>query len=1588
MSLSDHATLRCALVGADSLLIECGEALLGKGHEIVAVAAGSRRVADWAASKQLTVIDASGPVAVWEPELASHRFDWLFAITHLSLLPDSVIALPTQGAINFHDGPLPGYAGLNTPAWALINGEPTYGITWHMITSGIDEGDVVAQSRFDIAEGETSLSLNTRNFEAAIESFGVLVDDLSAGTLQATPQDPSAPHRTFSRHDRPAAMAVLDWRRPAAELDRLVRALTFGPYPNPLGVAKLLAGGEAVAVTTVALPADEDDTSAAPGTIVEITDDSVRVATSQGTLSLTGFLSLRGAELGVADVVERLGLVEGQLLPLLTDADAATLDELGHVLARQETAHLRHLSQLEPVELPWASTPPAQHVTRHAVRPLEVPAALRDDEGAVVAAFAVVLSRLVGKDRFHLSLFDDAWASRTGGASNLLADAVPFEVDVRAEERLDQVRGEVAGALAAAKERLPFAQELIARHPDVVRNPDLVAGRLLPISVALGAPSPTIDGVVVELCHRDGTWEIRHDEALVAAEDADLLAACISTVLDAVADGGDPPAAQVDLLGPTLRHQVLVDWNDTEAPLPSTTVHELIEARADLTPDVTAVVFEDASITYAELDERANRLAHHLIDLGTGPDSLVGVHVSRGIDLVVAAVAVHKAGGAYVPLDPVYPANRLEHMISDSGCAVVITESPQLSTLPLRDDPRITVVVLDTDAARIADRPSTRPGVAVDPANLAYCIYTSGSTGLPKGVLVEHRNVVNFFVGMDERVPHDLPATWFAVTSLSFDISVLELLYTLTRGFSVVVYLDRDRADGDGDEDRSFVEQHPEVPIDFSLFYFSGDAAEGAGRDKYRLLLEGAKFADTHDFEAVWTPERHFHAFGGLYPQPAVTSAAVAAITSKVKVRAGSVVMPLEHPIRVAEAWSIVDNLSNGRVGISVASGWQPNDFVLRPENFKNAKQAMFDGIEQVQRLWRGETVTFDGATPDPVAVTTLPRPVQPELPTWITSAGNPETYIQAGRIGANVLTHLLGQSVEQLAPKIEAYRQARAEAGFDPDAGVVTLMLHTFVGEDEEAVRDATREPLKAYLGESFSLLREYAWSFPAFQRPEGSTPSDGDLSDDVFRDLDAEDLDAVLEFAFLRYYETSGLFGTPERCRAMVDSLKGIGVNEVACLIDFGIDTDDVLASLPLLDRIRRECNAGVGAAGAATASGSAAVASLDQSVAAQLERHGVTHLQCTPSMARMLSMQDASRDALGQVEHLFIGGEAFPVALAEDLRAASRSGNVTNMYGPTETTIWSSTWKLEGSLDVIPIGTPIANTQMYVLDRNRQPVPPGVAGELWIGGAGVVRGYHERPELTAERFVEDPFVPGSRMYLTGDLARWRQLDDGSAQLEFLGRIDHQVKIRGYRIELGEIETQLGRSPGVRECVAVVREDTPGDQQLMAYVSPAESVTLEPAALKDHLRATLPDVMIPAHVLVLDDLPHTPNGKIDRNALPSLAEVLGRRSADAPTVGATNDLEAEVLDVWEQTLGRTGISIDDNFFDIGGHSLLIVRMHRQLKERLERSIALTELYRFPTVRSFAASLDEDHAAATKQSSLDRAARRRENLGRRRARR
>ncbi|MCS7482430.1 MupA/Atu3671 family FMN-dependent luciferase-like monooxygenase [Umezawaea endophytica] len=330
--------------------------------------------------------------------------------------------------------------------------------------------------------------------------------------------------------------------------------------------------------------------------------------------------------------------------------------------------------------------------------------------------------------------------------------------------------------------------------------------------------------------------------------------------------------------------------------------------------------------------------------------------------------------------------------------------------------------------------------------------------------------------------------------------------------------------------------------MDLSLFYFTADAGEQSTPDAYRLLLEGAKFADDNGFDAVWTPERHFHPFGGPYPNPSVTSAAIAAVTTRIGIRAGSVVLPLHDPLRVAEEWAVVDQLSRGRVGLAFASGWHAVDFALAPQAFDNRRRDFVRLLDEVRTLWRGGTVRRVDGRGAEVDLAAYPRPVRPDPPVWITSAGDPATFELAGRLGANVLTHLLNQEVDDLAAKIQRYRTTRGAGGR------VTLMLHAFAGPDDASVRDVVRDPMRRYLRRSLDLSARL-----------------------VGRDLDEDDVDFLVDRAFERYLTRAGLFGGPETCLAFLDRLTGIGVDEVACLIDFGVDTATTLHALPHLAAVR---------------------------------------------------------------------------------------------------------------------------------------------------------------------------------------------------------------------------------------------------------------------------------------------------------------------------------------------------------------------------------------------------------------------------------
>ena len=344
--------------------------------------------------------------------------------------------------------------------------------------------------------------------------------------------------------------------------------------------------------------------------------------------------------------------------------------------------------------------------------------------------------------------------------------------------------------------------------------------------------------------------------------------------------------------------------------------------------------------------------------------------------------------------------------------------------------------------------------------------------------------------------------------------------------------------------------------ITFGLIFFASSETTH-DHDKYRLVIESTKYADSHDFSSVWIPERHFTRDGWLYPNPAILQAALARETKQIQLRAGSVVLPLHNPLRVAEEWAMVDNLSGGRVGLSIASGWHPNDFALFPDHYERRNEVMYEGIETVRKLWRGESVQVKGGDGKMVEIRTYPTPIQPEVPIWVTAAGNPKTFAKAGEIGANLLTHMYNQSVEELGEKIKIYRDARAAHGYDPQTGQVSVMLHTFIAESEQAVSDLAKGPFCDYLRSAAYLLNAVAYS--RGQKVDLAT-------------LSEEDVNEYLSFVFERMVSTQRvLFGTPESCLPLVRQLRAVGVNEIACQLDFGIETDVVMASMPHLNRLR---------------------------------------------------------------------------------------------------------------------------------------------------------------------------------------------------------------------------------------------------------------------------------------------------------------------------------------------------------------------------------------------------------------------------------
>ncbi|TCP54467.1 amino acid adenylation domain-containing protein [Tumebacillus sp. BK434] len=596
------------------------------------------------------------------------------------------------------------------------------------------------------------------------------------------------------------------------------------------------------------------------------------------------------------------------------------------------------------------------------------------------------------------------------------------------------------------------------------------------------------------------------------------------------------------LLTDAEQKRLLVDWNQTQAdlePQRSLSIQAQFQAQVARTPDAVAVVFGGEELTFAELDSRANALAHHLVTTcGVGPSMRVAILAERSLAMITGLLGILKTGAAYVPLDPAYPAERVAYVLQDANVQALVTHEKNKASLSgLSDLPVVSFDTIPSLSGEVPALAATDKTVA-SVNDLAYMIYTSGSTGQPKGVMVEQGNVANFFGGMDERIQPQEGEVLLAATSYAFDISVLELLWTLTRGIKTVIVAD-----------------------------------------------------------------------------------------------------PAELP----------------------------------------------------------------------------------------------------------------------------------------------------------------------------------------------------------------------------------------------------------------------------------------------------------------AQAAKHGVTLLQGTPSLMKMALGNPAAIQALQGLRLLMLGGEALPGTLAKAIRE-KLSCRLFNMYGPTETTVWSSTHEVQTDDQAIqPIGKPILNTEFYILDPHLQPVPVGVPGELYIGGAGVTRGYFERPDLTAERFLPNPFTGQGRIYRTGDAARW--LADGA--VEYLGRLDQQVKVRGFRIELGEVEARLHAHPDIHAAAAAAMPDPQGDLRLIGYIVPQPGKTApDSSALRAFLQTALPDYMVPAAFVTMESLPLTPNGKLDRKALPQ-PDLLAT-SDDTPPQNAVQEV---LVQLFCELLGLERVSLSANFFEIGGHSLRATQLVASLQGIFSLDLTLHRVFDRATI-------------------------------------
>lgn len=779
--MKNYDPFRCFLIGEGSLPLQCGNVLLKRQHEICGVISPDAALRQWAEQHHLPHY---APTDDLLHILGTQPFDYLFSIVNSAVIPANALKFPRQYAINYHNAPLPKYAGTNVASYAIMRQEKFHGATWHVMTDIVDAGDILKQQIFPIEAHETALSLNTKCYETALNLFSELVDELACGRVQPVQQNLT--ERTYiGRYQRPPAACLLDWTREAEVIDALVRGLTFGNYPNPLGLPKFLVGHTCLAVA--ALELSDRLSQSPPGTITAITPETFSVATATVDVNVRQIAKLDGKLLSVTECAAQFDLHERDVLPLPSVDLAQRLTDVHAQICRSEPFWIKRLETLQPMPLPSGAHRMNPTETDHTgCITINLPAPV--DSDVLLAACMMYLARFNNLYEGDLAFCSPELRQVIEGIESFFALYVPFHLHLDDTQSLRANQRVIQEEIARVNAHTTYMRDMVARFPALRSKTELRDQVLLPVAIEIfegGNPLSAWSDAYLTLritgnggvCH----WIYKTD--WLKPDDAARLVHYFKTFASALLAQPEQPLASVPLLTQDEQQQILYEWNATQVEYPYTScLHQIFEAQVRKTPEAIAVVYEDTQLTYRELNWRANQLAHYLRKSGVGPEALVGLCMERSVEILVGLLGILKAGGAYVPVEPIYPRERLASIIKDAGISLFVTQQHLSNLIPGKREQK---VCIDTDWGVIAQENQENLKNQTTPENLVYVLFTSGSTGKPKGVGIEHRQLMNYLHGILERIQFKPGANFAMVSTFAADLGNTMLFPALCTGGSL-----------------------------------------------------------------------------------------------------------------------------------------------------------------------------------------------------------------------------------------------------------------------------------------------------------------------------------------------------------------------------------------------------------------------------------------------------------------------------------------------------------------------------------------------------------------------------------------------------------------------------------------------------------------------------------------------------------------------------------------------------------------------------------------------------------------------------------